>query len=202
MDLLGTLRALVRWWWLTLLLLLLSFGGLAFSYVALPWTYQSTASVLFLSSAIQTKDAGGNPYQEFDDSLHVSAEAVGRSMMDDRTVQSLRRRGFVSAYTLDPAPVYADPVLQLEVVGADRRNITSTLDALVAEIPRRLDTMQAGLSRRARIRTRVIAMSPEPQRRPKEKVRLLVVILSAELLLCVALPIVVDTMTERRRAAR
>jgi hypothetical protein len=202
MDLLGTLRALVRWWWLTLLLLLLSFGGLAFFYVALPWTYQSTASVLFLSSAIQTKDAGGNPYQEFGDALHVSAEAVSRSVMDDRTVQSLRRQGLSSAYTLDPAPVYADPVLQVQVVGTDRRNITTTLNALVTEIPRRLNSMQAGLTERARVRTRVIAMSPEPQRQPKEKVRLLVVILSVELLLSVALPIVVDTVIERRRAAR
>src|ERR1700746_2531956 len=72
MDLLGTLRALTRCWWLTLLLLLLSFGGLAFFYTALPWTYQSSASVLFLSSPSQTKEAGGNPYQQFADSLHVS----------------------------------------------------------------------------------------------------------------------------------
>jgi hypothetical protein len=202
MDLFGTLRALARWWWLTLLLLLLSVGGLAFFYTALPWTYQSTASVLFLSSPIQTKEAGGNPYQEFGDSLHVSAEAVGRAVMDDHTVQALRQQGFTSAYKLDPAPVYADPVLQIQVEGGDRRNITSTLDALVAEIPRRLDTMQAGLSDRARIRTRVIAVSPQPQRQPKNKVRLLVIILAAELLMCVALPVVVDTVTDRRRAAR
>jgi hypothetical protein len=202
MDLLGTLRALTRWWWLTLLLLLLSFGGLAFFYTALPWTYQGSASVLFLSSPSQTKEAGGNPYQQFADSLHVSAEAVGRAVMDDRTVQDLRKRGFTSGYKLDPGPVYTDPVLQVEVVGADRRNIKSTLDALVVEIPRRLDRMQAGLARRARVRTQVIAMSPEPRRVPTAKVRLLVIILSAELLLCVALPVVVDTVTDRRRAAR
>jgi uncharacterized protein involved in exopolysaccharide biosynthesis len=202
MDLLGTLRALTRWWWLTLLLLLLSFGGLAFFYTALPWTYQSSASVLFLSSPIQTKEAGGNPYQQFADSLHVSAEAVGRSVMDDRTVQHFREQGFTSEYTLDPAPVYADPVLQIEVVGANRRNITSTLDALVAEIPRRLEAMQSGLAARAKVGTRVIAVSPEPRRDPKGKVRLLVIILSAELLLCVALPVVADTVTDRRGAAR
>jgi hypothetical protein len=62
--------------------------------------------------------------------------------------------------------------------------------------------MQAGLARRARVRTQVIAMSPEPRRVPTAKVRLLVIILSAELLLCVALPVVVDTVTDRRRAAR
>ncbi|GAB3985938.1 hypothetical protein GCM10029978_100110 [Actinoallomurus acanthiterrae] len=202
MDLLGTLRALTRWWWLTLLLLLLSSGGVAFFYTALPWTYQGTASVLFLSSPIQTKEAGGNPYQQFADSLHISAEAVGRAVMDARTVESLRRHGFTSAYTLSPAPVYAEPALDVAVVGVNPRNIQSTLDALLAEIPRRLATMQSGMSERAKVRTQVIAVSREPRRVPKEKVRLLVMVVAVELLACVALPVVVDTVTDRRRTAR
>lgn len=202
MDLLGTLRALIRLWWLTVPLLLVSFGGLAFCYSALPWTYQGTASVLFLSSPIQTKEAGGNPYQQFADSLPVSAEAVGRAVMDDRTVQDLRRHGYSSEYKLTPAPGYAEPVLEVQVVGADPHNIKSTLDAVVAEIPRQLAVLQAGLSAHAKVSTRTIAVSPAPRRTPTAKVRTLVLLLGGELLLCVAAPVIVDALLERRRTAQ
>ncbi|HEY7483809.1 MAG TPA: hypothetical protein VH912_05045 [Streptosporangiaceae bacterium] len=202
MDLLAAIRAVWRWWWLALLLLTVSVAGLFAANAALPWTYQSKANVLFLASAAGAKEVGGNPYLVFaDGALSISAEAVGRTMMDDRTVARFRGAGYTSEYSVGLVKDSAIPVLEVVVTGPDPRNVQSTLNAVVAEIPKRLDVLQGYTRSPAlKIRARTVAASPAPARDPIPKVRLLVVVFGLGLTLSIGVPVIAEARAERRRA--
>jgi hypothetical protein len=202
MDLLAAIRAVRRWWWLTMLLLATTGAGLFATNAALPWTYQATADVLFLASRAGAKEVGGNPYLQFADALNVSAEALGRIMMDDRIVADMRRRGFTSEYTIAPVPDITIPVLEVVVTGSDSGNVQRTLDALVAEIPRKLDSVQGPDQPAAmKIRARTVAASQVPVRDPVPKIRSLVILLGLGTTISIGLPVMVEARRERSRAA-
>src|SRR5437899_772474 len=98
MDLLDSLGVLVRRWLLTLPLFLLTISALAGAWVKLHLQCSSQASMVCLSSPVQAKNAGGNPWLVFDGSLTVTAEVVGREMMDDSTASKLRAQGLTAGY--------------------------------------------------------------------------------------------------------
>jgi capsular polysaccharide biosynthesis protein len=203
-DLLDWLGILLRRWWLTLSLFLLALGGTGAAAAITPWTYEAKAEIVFLASSFQARQAGGNPWLVFDSSLTVTAEVVGREMMDDRTAAELASKGLTAQYQVGVAPDSTGPVLTVEVTGTDARTAKATLDALVAAIPQRLTQMQAkeGVQERAQIKASVVTASPQASLAATSKLRLLVMVLFVGLVLTVAIPLFAEVLSERRRRGK
>ncbi|WP_283139117.1 hypothetical protein [Rhizohabitans arisaemae] len=205
MDLLGTLQALRRWWWVALLLFSLSVSGVGAAYALLPWSYESKANVLFLPSIKQAEEAGGNAYLVFSDSLRVSAEVTGRNLSSEATVEAFANKGFDAEYEINLATDSNGPVLDVVVTGDNPEVTSATLKALLDEVGPRLNSLQTvqgkSPSSESLIRTRVIAQTVEPQRVTQDKLRLLIVIGVAGLLVTIGIPVMIEAMAERRRIA-
>ncbi|MEU5878055.1 hypothetical protein [Spirillospora sp. NPDC047279] len=204
MDLLDWVGTLLRRWWLTVPLLVLSLSGVGAVAAVTPWTYEAQASGVLLASPFQAKQAGGNPWLVFDSSLTVTAEVVGREMMDERTAAELKARGLTAAYQVGVAPDSTGPVLMIEVTGSDPKVVKATLDALITIVPERLTKLQAqeSVAPRAQIKMNVISASPKAALVSTDKVRLCVMVLFVGLVLTVAVPLFAEVLSERRRAAR
>ena len=204
MDLLDSLNILMKRWWLTLPIFFLTLVGVGAAVLALPWSYEAKATVVFLASPVQSKQAGGNPWLVFDGSLTVTAEVVGREMMDDRTVAAFKAQGLTSTYLVGVAPNSTGPVLAVDVTGKDNANTAATLNAVMKMIPEKLAQIQAdgGVTPSARIRLNVIGASPQPTLKATSKIRTLAIILFGGLVLMVAVPLFVESMSVRRQTAR
>ncbi|GAB3985949.1 hypothetical protein GCM10029978_100150 [Actinoallomurus acanthiterrae] len=195
------LRAVRARWRLASVLLALTVAGLGAGVVILPWTYEGDANMVFLSSRIVAKQAGGNPYLVFASSLTVSAEVVGRRLMDDQTVQSLRKQGYTAHYTVGVAPDSAGPVLSITVTGSDPRTTGTTLKALIGAVNSQLETLQSGLKPDARITADVVNSTDRPLRVRKPKIQLLGELLAVALGVSAGLLLLVQALADRRRRA-
>ncbi|WP_165975610.1 hypothetical protein [Actinomadura rubrisoli] len=201
MDLLDWAGTLLRRWWLTLPLLLVALAGAGAVAVVTPWTYEAKASAVLLASPFQAKSAGGNPWLVFDSSLTVTAEVVGREMMDERTAAALRAKGLTATYVVGVAPDSTGPVLAIDVSGDDPRVTKATLDALLATVPERLARLQSqeAVSPRAQIKMNVISASPKASLVATDKIRTVVMVLFLGLVIAVAVPLFAEVLAERRR---
>lgn len=156
--------------------------------------------MLFLAAPVTTQTSGGNPYLQFDDSLHVSAQSVGRTMMTAPAVSEFRKRGLTSPYSLATSNAEWDPVLQVAVTGSDPANIQATLKAVIAAIPATLAKIEGPRPAETRIDSRTIGASRSPTRAPLQKIRLLVIVFAVGLVISVGVPVLVETRSERRKA--
>lgn len=200
MDLLDSLNILLRRWLLTLPLLLLTGAGVLAAMVILPWSYEAKATTVFLASPIQAKEVGGNPWLVFDGSLTVTAEVVGRELMDARTAAELRGRGLTAEYLVSVPPDTSGPVLQIDVTGENARTTEATLVALMKLIPEKLERIQAdgGVAPYSRIKSRFVSSTPHADLKATDKIRTIAVILFAGLALTVAVPLSVESLATRR----
>jgi capsular polysaccharide biosynthesis protein len=201
MDLLDSIRILMKRWWLTLPLLLITLGGVVTGAVMLPWKYKSEATVVFISSQLLAKQTGGNPWLAFDSSLTVTAEVVGREIMDEGTSAALRKQGDSADYKVGVAADSTGPVLVIEVEGATPEVTQNTLEAVLRQVPIRLDDIQSqgGVAENARIRPSTVSTSTQSQRVAKDKIRTLVMGLFAGLVVSIGLPLLAESLTSRRR---
>jgi capsular polysaccharide biosynthesis protein len=201
MDLLDSIRILMRRWWLTVPLLVITLGGVVAGVVMLPWKYKSEATVVLLSSRLQAKQTGGNPWLAFDSSLTVTAEVVGREIMDARTTDSLRKQGNTAGYKVGIAADSTGPVLVIEVEGPNRQVTQNTLNAVLRLIPARLEDIQnqGAVVPYARIRPDTVAASTQPQLVVKDKIRTLLMALFAGLVVTIGVPLFAESLAVRRR---
>jgi uncharacterized protein involved in exopolysaccharide biosynthesis len=203
-DLLDWLGTLLRRWWLTVPLLVLALTATAFVAVTTPWTYKAQATGVLLGSPVQAKQAGGNPWLVFDSSLTVTAEVLGREMMDEKTAQSLADQGLTSTYQVGVAPDSSGPVLAIMVTGTDAADTKKTLDALIAMVPQKLTHLQTqeSVSPKAQIKMNLISSSPKAAKVSTDKLRLIVMVLFMGLVLTVAGPLFAEVLSERRKRGR
>jgi capsular polysaccharide biosynthesis protein len=201
MDLLDSFRILVRRWWLTVPLLVITLGGVVAGAAIFPWTYKSEATVVLLSSRLQAKQTGGNPWLAFDSSLTVTAEVVGREIMDGRTVDALRKQGNTAQYKVGLAADSTGPVLVVEVEGPEPQVTQNTLNAVLRLIPARLDDIQnqGSVAPQARIKPATVSASPQPTRVVKDKIRTLLMMLFAGLVVTIGVPLFAESLAVRRR---
>ncbi|MGW0228191.1 hypothetical protein ACWDWO_07745 [Actinopolymorpha singaporensis] len=185
---------------LTLPLLVLTIAGVVAGYVVLPWSYEAQSSVVLLSSAYLSKQAGGNPYLVFDGSLKVTAEVVGREVMSDTVVDQMKARKLTSKYEVMVPPDSAGPVLSIDVTGSDPANVRATQAAVTQHVVQRLARIQseAGVESQARIRISDVSTTP-PTRQAKGKLRTLAMALFAGLVLTIVVPLSAEAMAARRR---
>lgn len=201
MDLLDSLNILMKRWLLTVPLFVLTVGAVVAASVVLPWEYEAQATMVFLASPVQAKNAGGNPWLVFDGSLTVTAEVVGREMMDDRTVAQLRAKGLTAGYKVEIAPNSTGPVLSVDVTGDNAANTVGTMNAILAMIPDRLAQIQAaaGVAPAARITVNMVSVTPQPQKKSTKKLRTVAVVLFGGFSLTVVAPLFLESVSVRRR---
>ncbi|MCT9931972.1 hypothetical protein N5079_17360 [Planotetraspora sp. A-T 1434] len=200
MDLMEAVFVLARRWTITVPLLLLTIGAVTAAYFVLPWTYESSGTIVFLTSKqIADKNTGGNPYLSFDGSLSITAELVGRAVNDELTAQKLAEQGLTGEYETQIPPDSRAPLLKVTVTDSDPRIAQATMEAIIKRIPSTLNDLQKTNTSISQVRQSVLTKSTAPDRKATSKIRSLVGILAVGMLLTAGVPLVTESVKNPRR---
>ncbi|MEZ0071486.1 hypothetical protein [Planotetraspora sp. GP83] len=200
MDLMEAVFVLARRWTITVPLLLLTIGAVTAAYFVLPWTYESSGTIVFLTSKqIADKNTGGNPYLSFDGSLSITAELVGRAVNDELTAQKLAEQGLTGEYETQIPPDSRAPLLKVTVTDSDPRIAQATMEAIIKRIPSTLNDLQKTNTSISQVRQSVLTKSTAPDRKATSKIRSLVGILAIGMLLTAGVPLVTESVKNPRR---
>jgi capsular polysaccharide biosynthesis protein len=199
MDLMKTLR---KWRALTTALLILTLIATAGALVELPWTYKSTADVMFLPSKNLAKAYGGNPYLAFNSTINETADVIRYEATDMHTAQTLTTAGYTQAYTITDATDTSAPILLITVTGSSAGAVEHTLNGVVNKISTLLASQQSTFSAVNQIHDLMIASNPQASRVTSKKARPLLVVFAVGLLFTMAIPALVDAVAERRRGQK
>ncbi|GII80758.1 hypothetical protein Sru01_57400 [Sphaerisporangium rufum] len=201
MDLLDSLRALLRRWPLTVTLLLATIAATVGAAVVIPWQYESSATVVFLSSRKGSQPVGGNPWLAFDASLTITAEVISRGMSDERTLQTLKSQGNTAEYTVGLAQDSRGPLLDITATGPDPKIAQATMETLARLSQERLTEMQrkSAILPDATIRAELVTATDKAELTPEKKIRLLVIIFAGGMLLTIGVPLFLESLAQKRR---
>ncbi|MEU9887117.1 hypothetical protein [Sphaerisporangium sp. NPDC051011] len=201
MDLLDSLRALLRRWPVTATLLAVTLAATIGAFFAIPWQYESKATVVFLSSRKGSQPVGGNPWLAFDGSLTITAEVISRGMSDERTLQKLKDEGKTAEFTVGLAQDSRGPLLDITATGPDPKIAQATMETLADLSLARLTEVQqkSSILPDATIRAELVTSTEEAQLTPEKKIRMLVIIFAGGMLLTVGVPLFLESMAQKRR---
>ncbi|MFC4588907.1 YveK family protein [Sphaerisporangium corydalis] len=201
MDLLDSLRALLRRWPVTLALLAVTIAATVGALIAIPWQYESKATVVFLSSRKGSQPVGGNPWLAFDASLTITAEVISRGMSDERTLRKLKDEGKTADFTVGLAQDSRGPLLDITATGADPTVAQATMETLATLSQERLTEMQqkSAILPDATIRAELVTSSDKAELTPEKKIRMLVIIFAGGMLLTIGVPLFLESMAQKRR---
>lgn len=146
MDLVSLFRLLGRRWWIVVPVAALGSAGLVATIVAVPPTYDATASVVLLGpptppevEATQTAAPDDqNPYAQFGD-LSVVVDVLRRIMESPTTEHLLEEEGVTEDYTVAAnVEIRRGPIIDVLTEGATRREAIEAnrivVDHLLAEL--------------------------------------------------------------------
>jgi hypothetical protein len=193
------MKTLRKRWAITLVLFVLTIVATGGAYVALPTTYQAKANVILLPSTTLAKTAGGNPYLAFDSTLNQAADVIRYEVTDARTALALQNAGYTQNYAIADAIDTSAPVLLITVTGKNAGAVENTLTGVTNEISTKLAAEQTDITSQNKIRSEVITFSPQPTKLASKKLRSVLVVFAAALLLTFAIPLSVDATAARRR---
>ncbi|MFC4529940.1 hypothetical protein [Sphaerisporangium dianthi] len=201
MDLLDSLRALLRRWPVTLALLAVTIIATVGALIAIPWQYESKATVVFLSSRKGSQPVGGNPWLAFDASLTITAEVISRGMSDERTLQRLKDEGKTADFTVGLAQDSRGPLLDITATAADPKIAQATMETLATLSQQRLTEMQqkSAILPDATIRAELVTSSDKAELTPEKKIRLLVIIFAGGMLVTIGVPLFIESLAQKRR---
>lgn len=201
MDLLDSLRALLRRWPVTLALLVVTIAATAGALMAIPWQYESKATVVFLSSRKGSQPVGGNPWLAFDASLTITAEVISRGMSDERTLKKLKDEGKTAEFLVGLAQDSRGPLLDITATGPDPAVAQATMETLATLSQERLTEMQqkSSILPDATIRAELVTSSDKAELTPEKKIRLLVIIFAGGMLLTIGVPLFLESLAQKRR---
>ncbi|MEO3807827.1 hypothetical protein ABGB17_02355 [Sphaerisporangium sp. B11E5] len=201
MDLLDSLRALARRWPVTVALLVATVAATFGAYLAIPWQYESKATVVFLSSRKGAQPVGGNPWLAFDGSLTITAEVIARGMSDERTMQKLKEQGNTAEFTVGLAQDSRGPLLDITATAPDPKIAQSTMEALAALSAQRLTEMQqkSSIMPDATIRAEMVTSTDKAELTPEKKIRMLLIIFAGGGLLTLGIPLFLESQAQKRR---
>ncbi|MFC7381581.1 YveK family protein [Sphaerisporangium rhizosphaerae] len=201
MDLLDSLRALLRRWPVTVALLAVTIIATVGALMAIPWQYESKATVVFLSSRKGSQPVGGNPWLAFDASLTITAEVISRGMSDERTLQMLKDEGKTAEFTVGLAQDSRGPLLDITATGPDPKVAQATMETLATLSQQRLTEMQqkSAILPDATIRAELVTSSDKAELTPEKKIRLLVIIFAGGMLVTIGVPLFLESLAQKRR---
>ncbi|GII53533.1 hypothetical protein Pth03_19220 [Planotetraspora thailandica] len=203
MDLLDSLRALLRRWPVTLTMFIVTVAATVGGLFAIPWQYESNATVVFLSSRKSSEPVGGNPWLAFDSSLTITAEVISRGMSDERTTEMLKQEGNTADYTVGLAQDSQGPLLQITSTAPNPKIAQSTMDRLASLSQSRLTDMQrkSAIVPDATIRAELVTSTDMAELTPEKKIRMLVIIFAGGMLLTLGVPLFLESLAQKRRRA-
>lgn len=201
MDLLDSLRALLRRWPVTVALLVATIAATSAAFMAIPWQYESKATVVFLSSRKGAQPVGGNPWLAFDGSLTITAEVIARGMSDERTMQRLKDAGNTAEFTVGLAQDSRGPLLDITATAPDPKVAQSTMEALAELSAQRLNEMQqkSSILPDATIRAEMVTSTDKAELTPEKKIRMLLIIFAGGCLLTLGVPLFLESQAQKRR---
>jgi capsular polysaccharide biosynthesis protein len=201
MDLLDSLRALLRRWPVTVALLAVTIAATVGALIAIPWQYESKATIVLLSSRKGSQPVGGNPWLAFDASLTITAEVISRSMSDERTLQKLKDEGKTADFTVGLAQDSRGPLLDITATGPDPTVAQATMETLATLSQQRLTETQqkSAILPDATIRAELVTSSDKAELTAEKKIRLLVIIFAAGMLLTIGIPLFLESLAQKRR---
>lgn len=202
MNLTESLQTLRKRWVLTSLLLFLALAMTAAAVIKLPKSYQSSSTVAFLPSQSSAKAFGNNPYLDFDSSLNIAADVVGRRMMDPAITSALAAQGYSSTYQVADAPNAPGPVLLVTVTGHGKALVQRTLGGVTDAIGSQLAAMQSGIPPKDRITEIVLAVSTKPTLLRSKLERPIAAVLVLGLALALGIPLIAEGISARRRSRK
>ncbi|MFC6079690.1 YveK family protein [Sphaerisporangium aureirubrum] len=201
MDLLDSLRALLKRWPVTVALLVATIAATFGAMTAIPWQYESKATVVFLSSRKGAQPVGGNPWLAFDGSLTITAEVIARGMSDERTLQKLKDQGNTAEFTVGLAQDSRGPLLDITATAPDPKVAQATMEALATLSAQRLNEMQqkSSILPDATIRAELVTSTDKAELTPEKKIRMLLIIFAGGCLLTLGIPLFLESQAQKRR---
>ena len=187
---------------LLLALLAASLGLCVLAAAKIAPTYESNASLVLIPP---TNPAAGTENRFLDlGSLSNSVDVLARSMTSADTTAALKRAVPGVSYDVSHDPTTSAPIVLVSVESSERAATGRMLDALMKQIPRTLDRLQADIQIRAanRITSVVVSRDPEPAANNKSRVRLLGVLAVSLVFLSAVIVAVVDGLALRRKAEK
>lgn len=195
-------RILRRRWAATTVMIVLSLVVIAVADLKLPATYQATSHVLFLPSKDLSKTYGGNPYLAFNSTLNQTADVIRYEVTDFSEAQALQAEGYTQGYTITDVFDTAAPVLLITVTGKSKSAIEHTLTGVTQEVSAKLAQQQVKLPAYDSITSTVISFNDNPSAVSSKKLRSLMIVVAACVLLSIALPVIIDIVALRRGRRR
>jgi capsular polysaccharide biosynthesis protein len=149
-DLLTTIRILLRRWFVVVPMLLLTAGGAYYAMQAVSPSYEASGAVVLLGPATAGAPVKGeptpapvNPYLQFGGALETTGEIVSRTLMSADEVDKLSRRGATSAYEVGTGSEGGSPIVNVIATDTDEAAAIRTVAIVVAEVRTELQRRQA-----------------------------------------------------------
>jgi hypothetical protein len=141
---------------------------------------------------------GGNLFLAFNSTINETADVIRYEATDLHTAQALAAAGDTQGYTITDALDTSAPILLVTVTGSNAGAVEHTLTGVVNKIAALLASQQSSFSPADQIHDMVISFDSRASRVTSKKARPLLVVFAGGLLFTVAIPVLVDSVEERK----
>jgi hypothetical protein len=149
-DLLTTIRILLRRWFVVVPALLLTAGAAYLTLQTVKPSYEATGAVVLLGPATAGAPVPGepsppqvNPYLEFGGALETTALIVSRSLMSEAAVTRLAEKGATAVYEVGTGSDGGSPLVNVIATDPDEAVALRTVEVLITEVGAELERRQA-----------------------------------------------------------
>lgn len=150
MDLLTTIRILLRRWFVVVPALLVTAGGAYYAMQAVSPSYEATGAVVLIGPATAGAPVRGepspaqvNPYLEFGGALETTGEIVSRTLMSQVEVDKLFAEGATAVYEVGTGSEGGSPIMNVIATDTDEAAAIKTVSIVVTEVRTELQRRQA-----------------------------------------------------------
>ncbi len=200
---LGALRtSLLRRWYLTMAGLIAAGALTVLTASFVTPTYTASASVVLLPPASSLED-GGNPYLSLG-GLSQTVDVVTRALTSDATRKEIAAAVPDGSYEAAPDWSTSGPILTLDATGPTQQATMDTLEAVLAQVPTTLSTLQdqLGVANNAQITSTPLAVDEEPEAVQQTRMRATVAAGALALIGAAMLIGAIDGLLLRRKARK
>ena len=150
MDLLTTIRILLRRWFVVVPGLLLTAGAAYYAMQAVSPSYEAAGAVVLLGPATAGAPVKGeptpppvNPYLEFGGALETTGEILSRTLMSQAEVDKLYAKGATATYEVGTGSEGGSPIVNVIATDTDEAVAIRTVGIVAAEVRAELQRRQA-----------------------------------------------------------
>jgi capsular polysaccharide biosynthesis protein len=210
-DLLTTIRILLRRWFVVVPALLVTAGGAAYAMQAVSPSYEASGAVVLLGPAVAGAPVQGepnpapvNPYLEFGGALETTGEILSRALMSADEVDKLYKEGATAAYEVGTGSEGGSPIMNVIATGTDEAAAIRTVGIVAAEVRTELQRRQAaaGAPPSQFIRIENVTIPTKATKMAGSTMRAVAAVLALGLAVSFGLGFMAEAVAVRRAAAR